>query len=113
MKTKPEASPSEKFKISKGKTDTMAYYDRLSKVNTIAKTLSPDGKLYGNFQIEAAKMFDNFKLKQEDKKEKNFKKETLSFLDKSINKKNKTKSMPRKIKKRENKYSNSVRIIED
>ena len=110
---KPSAPPSFKYKISKSKVDTVNYYTTLAKINKIAKALSPDGKLYGNFQIEAGKMFDNFKLKQEDKKEKNFKKETLSFLDKSINKKNKTKSMPRKIKKRENKYSNSVRIIED
>ena len=84
---KPSASPNFKYRISKSKTDTTNYYTKLAKINKIAKALSPDGKLYGNFQIAAGKMFDNFKLKEEDKKNKTFKKETLAFLDRAVNKK--------------------------
>tara|TARA_R100000700_G_C3052949_1_gene71393 strand:+ start:88 stop:483 length:396 start_codon:yes stop_codon:yes gene_type:complete len=103
---KPSAPPSFKYKISKSKVDTVNYYTTLAKINKIAKALSPDGKLYGNFQIEAGKMFDNFKLKQEDKKNKKFKKETLAFLDKAVNKKTHKKpgTMPQKKAKKKKSF---------
>tara|TARA_B100000963_G_scaffold355101_1_gene372747 strand:+ start:1936 stop:2286 length:351 start_codon:yes stop_codon:yes gene_type:complete len=112
---KPSAPPSFKYRISKSKVDTANYYTTLAKINKIAKALSPDGKLYGNFQIEAGKMFDNFKLKQEDKKNKKFKKETLAFLDRAVNKKTPKKpgTMPSNKAKKKKKESKKYKLLKD
>ena len=100
-KTSADAPPSFKQKLSQSKVETTKYYTNLKKINKIAKELSPDGKLYGNFQKQAAKLFNDFTLKKDDLKNKIFKKSLIKDIDTFIEK---TKSKD-KINKLKNKFN--------
>ena len=100
-KTSADAPPSFKQRVSQSKVDTTNYYTNLKKINQIAKELSPDGKLYGNFQKQAASLFSDFTLKKDDLKNKNFKKSLIKDIDAFIKK---TKNNDR-INKLKNKYN--------
>ena len=92
-----DAPPSFKHKLSQSKVNTINYYTNLKKINKIAKELSPDGKLYGNFQKQAARLFNDFTLKKDDLKNKNFKKSLVKDIDTFL-KKTKRRVAKRKIK---------------
>jgi hypothetical protein len=96
-KTSADAPPSFKQRVSQSKVDNTKYYTNLKKINKIARELSPDGKLYGNFQKQAASIFSDFTLKKDDLKNKNFKKSLIKDIDAFI-KKTKRRVAKRKIK---------------
>ena len=90
----PSSSPNQKAKESAAKVNMIKYYDRLKQVNKIAKELSPDGKLYANFQKQAAKLFDDFSLKKADLKNTIFKKSLIKDIDSFLGKTKKTRPTP-------------------
>ena len=96
-KTSADAPPSFKQRVSQSKVDNTKYYTNLKKINKIARELSPDGQLYGNFQKQAARLFNDFTLKKDDLKNKNFKKSLVKDIDTFL-KKTKRRVAKRKIK---------------
>jgi len=90
----PSSSPSQKAKESSAKVNMLNYYYRLKQVNKIAKELSPDGKLYANFQKQAAKLFDDFSLKKADIKNTIFKKSLIKDIDSFLKKTKKKRPAP-------------------